>query len=93
MMDTNDFLKHKEKIESEVIVKVDDLFKIGNQDNEFLNSNEAGFYFYVKKRYLEQLGFRIGKNVKKFQKDNKKIPIKILSCGDKIIISRCDNGI
>lgn len=89
-MDIKEIERAKEKIKKDALEKINELCSISEFNDCYLNSNESGFYLYCKKDILELLGFDLkGKPVKEYQKENKKLPIKILFVGNKILIERC----
>lgn len=90
-MDIREIERAKEKIKKDAQEKLNDLSSISEMDNSFLNSNESGFYLYCKKEILELLGFDLnGLSVKEYQKQHKKLPIKIFFAGNKVVFERAE---
>jgi len=90
-MDIKEIEKLKTTAQEEANKKPDDWFSILENKTAMLKADENGYTLYFKKDMLKFLGFMINENnVKQLLRKNKELPIKILYCGDKIIIKRSD---
>jgi len=90
-MNIKEFEQLKNTAQEEANKKPDEWFSVLDNKDDVLKSDENGYNLYFKKELLKFLGFMNTENkVKQLQRKNKKLPIKILYCGDKIIIKRGD---
>lgn len=92
-MDIKEVEKLRNTAQDEANKKPNEWFSLLENKDCLLKSDENGYKLYFKKELLKILGFMNNDTkVKELQKKNRELPIKVLYCGDKIIIKRgCKN--
>jgi hypothetical protein len=88
-MDIKEIENLKSKMQEEANKKPDEWFSILENRESCLKSDENGYTLFFKKDVLKFLGFLDdGNKVKDLLRKHKELPLKLLFCGDKLIIKR-----
>lgn len=92
-MDIKELERLKHTAQEEANKKPIEWFSILGGQESILKSTENGYTLYFKKELLQLLGFMTNEDkVTQLQRKIKELPIKVLLCGDKIIIKKGDKN-